>query len=328
MKSLVGNEIQQAIVRCNPLKIAVAFIGIDWPTFIPAVNDLEAVIVSPTLGSNPRAISDLAKQIKWEKLFFLDELHAKMYVGKNSSIIGSANLTHNGLSGRGLIELCVEINDGENLAKVNQFFDDLKKCAYEQYPTENSKKAKLKELEKIWGTAIANQLARKMSNAKKLFTDFELLGEDHFYVFWYQTDDCEYSEEVKAIQSVIEDDIHFAKGDKLEKNKWALLWRITDESTPHKKVPLSWMYIHEIFEDGVIDSGYDYPNCAIQRKDLDCPDPPFELTKNVVAAFKKAVQDKDIAKYLVQEGDVFSLANSQKGVPTLINRMREYLDIS
>ena len=81
MKILIESEIQRAIRRCEPSKIAVAYIGTDWNTFVSDVESLGAIIVSPTLGSNPWAITDLAKQIGWDKIFFLDELHAKTYVG-------------------------------------------------------------------------------------------------------------------------------------------------------------------------------------------------------------------------------------------------------
>lgn len=88
MKVLVEDEIRRTVIDCKPLRIAVAYIGVDWKTFIPDTSCLESIIVSPTIGSNPSAIADLVKQIGWEKVVFLDELHAKTYIGKNSAVIG------------------------------------------------------------------------------------------------------------------------------------------------------------------------------------------------------------------------------------------------
>lgn len=325
MKVLVEDEIRRAVIGCKPSRIAVAYIGVDWQTFIPDTSHLESLIVSPTIGSNPWAIADLVKKIGWEKVAFLDELHAKTYIGKSSAIIGSANLTRNGLGAEGLVELCVEINATESLKKVNKAFDGLKNRAQEQYPTTVSKKSRLKELEQNWGGAIANRIVRNNKNNNiPAFSDFEPLGEDHFYVLWYQPVNCEYSDDVKAIESFMSDDIHFASADKVERNKWALVWRITDSNKPHKSAKPHWLYIHEIFENGVVDDGYEYPKCAIQRKDLDVPSPPFEITREVAVAFKKAVQEKDIAKHLVQERrNVFNLEYSLKGVPSLISKMKE-----
>lgn len=326
MKILVDGEIQCAVRSCKPSKIAVAYIGADWQTFISDLSCLESIIVSPTFGSNPWAITDLVKQIGWGKVHFLDELHAKFYIGKESAVIGSANLTRNGLGAEGLFELCVEVHAEESLRKVNRTFGDLKKRAQEQYPTKESKKIRLNELEKCWGAAIANRIVKGESRKERQFLDFEPLGNDHFYVLCYQPTDCEYSEDVKTIQSLMVDDIHFAISDEPMKNKWALVWRITDTSKPDGRARPHWLYIHEIFENGVIDEGYEYPKCAIQRKDLEVPPPPFDLTGDVVAAFKVAVREESIAKYLIQDmKDVFSLAYSQKGLLPLITKMKEYM---
>lgn len=326
MKILVEDEIAEEIRRCEPSKIAVAYIGSDWRAFVPESGHLEAIIVSPTFGSNPRAIADLANRLGWDNVYFLDELHAKIYLGKASAVIGSANLTRNGLSGGDLIELCVEINGADSLKTLGNTFEALKQRAEKQYPTQKSKKTRLKELEKIWGSAISNRIVRNQNTSAQSFGDFEPLGDDHFYVLWYKPMEYEYSDDVKAVESLIQDDIHFARADKVEKNKWAFVWRITDSSAPHRTVRPRWMYIHDVFEDGVTDKGYEYPKCAIQRKDLEVPAPPFEITADVSEAFKMAIQEEDIARFFVQEDrDVFRLAHSFKGMPLLMARMKEYM---
>jgi hypothetical protein len=87
-----------------------------------------------------------------------------------------------------------------------------------------------------------------------------------------------------------------------------------------------WIYIHEVFDNGIIDGGYGYPKCAIQRTDLDVPSPPFEITSDVAAAFRKTVQRKEIARYLIQsDREVFSLAYSMKGMLPLIAGMKRYM---
>ena len=324
MRILTENEIQRSITKCNPYQIAVAYIGIDWCAFIPDTNHLEAVIVSPTIGTNPKAILRLAKAIGWDNLFFLNELHAKIYLGQDSAVVGSANLTHNGLSGQSLIELCVEISSETGVRRIETILNDLKRRAHDQYPTTETKKERIKELEKIWAAAIANRILPKKPGEQNQFIDFEVLAKDHFYVLWYQPVGCEYSEDVKALQSVMVDDIHFAQSDNVEKNKWVLVWRITNSSKPHKSSKPHWLYIHDIFEDGIIDEGYEYPKCAIQRSDMEIPSPPFEITNEVENAFKKVVIENDISKHLIQDDrEVFSLERSLKGIPTLVDRMKQ-----
>lgn len=324
---LIHNEIKKAIARCEPTRIAVAFIGEDWKTFMPNHEILQSIIVSPTIGSNPEAITHLAQSIGWDKIFFLDELHAKIYIGKESAIVGSANLTNNGLDGERLIELCVEINDEENLKKINRFFDELVEKAKTRYPSVTEKKIKLNELYKIRNSAISNCIIKEKPQKKwssNSFENFEF--NDQFYVAWYQKVDLEYSNEVKNIADFIENEIHFSNKDHVEKNKWVLAWPITYKNKPHKLIKPFWLYIHEIFENGIIDEGYDYPKLAIQRSDKKTPRPPFELTDEVVAAFRWAVQDEEVAKYLIQsDREIFDLSYSNKGIPLLIKKMKEYL---
>lgn len=326
MRILEDTEIQKAINNCNPSKIAVAYIGADWKDFITGADLLDAVIVSPTFGSNPWAITDLIKHIGWERTYFLDELHAKAYIGNKAAVIGSANLTRNGLSGEGLVELCVLVDEVNTIDKIHKTFADLKDLARSQYPTKKSKQLRLKELERIWGAAVAHRILQRENRNISSLSEFEPLGEDHFYVLWYQPIKCEYSDDIKAIQSLVIDEIHFASGDEVKRNKWALVWRITNSYAPHKSATPYWLYIHEVFENGVINEGYEYPQCAVQRRDMEVPYPPFEITPDVAAAFKKAINDKDIAEYLIQnDKDIFSLTQSFKGMPLLIERMQKYL---
>ena len=321
------DEIKQAIITCVPLKIAVAYIGADWKTYIPNSSCLEAIIVSPTVGSNPRAIADLVKQVGWDKVFFLLELHAKTYIGKSVAIIGSANLTNNGLSGEGLVELCVEVNAEESLKKLNGVFDCLMERAKDQYPTMQSKKTRLEELEKSWGSAISGGIIRGKKSNDQSFENFELLGNSHFYIRCYQPGNFEYADDVKAIQDLMKEDAHFDRNDKVEKNKWVLLWQMTNSSKPDGRVKPRWLYIHEVFENGIIDEGYEYPKCAMQRNDMETPDPPFEITGDIISAFKKVVQEESVAKYLIPDKEVvFTLAHSQKGIPLLIRGMKKSLE--
>ncbi|CAK8725299.1 Phospholipase D-like domain-containing protein [Candidatus Electrothrix laxa] len=323
MNILTEDNINHALTDCNPSKIAVAYIGTDWEKFLPNENKLTAIIVSPTIGSNPRAIQDVVQKIGWENVYFLKELHAKIYIGDRSAVVGSANLTKNGLSGNRLFELCVETDDVKLLEKLNSTFNTLQKKARQQYPTTESKKNCLKALEKLWGAGISNRIFSNDSEPIQNFSTFELLGKDHFYVCWYQLGDLEYSEEVKDIEPLAEEILMFAETDEVKANKWVFTWRITNESVPHKTAKPNWLYIHQIFPQGVIEKDSAYTKCAIQRSDLATPKPPFEINKKVIEAFKNAIQDKAIAKYLIQAPNEFSLAESMKGVEPLIKKMKD-----
>ena len=329
MPILVEDKIQKAIEGCAPSQIAVAYIGKDWKTFIKHPEKLESIIISPTIGSNPFAIKELATVIGWSKIYFLDELHAKIYYGKNSAVVGSANLTHNGLSGNSLYELSVGIESKAELRDILKILNTLKRKSEKQYPTEKDKKNKIIELEKCWNNAISNRIFSEKTTSNISFSTFELLSDNQFYVVWYQPADCEYSEDVKAIESVLGEDIHFHQSDNVENNKWVLTWRITNDSKPYKRTPLNWLYIDEIFDNGVIDKDNDYKKCAFERSDKLKPIPPFKITKEVENAFKKAVIEKEIAEYLIQEqNEIFDLQYSFKGLPLLIEKMKSYITLN
>lgn len=324
MKLLLNEKICESVLRCNPKWIAVAYLGLNWRKYVHDPKKIEKIIVSPTLGTNPRAVALMVDEIGWDKLLFLDELHAKVYLGKNEAVVGSANLTDNGLGEYGSEEVCASTTNENQLRKLHSYIDKLARKAVERYPRKSDKQNKLKKLEKQTNAACVAGTIENYPKSVPNFEHFELLSEDHFYVQWYQEAHVKYSNDIESIRSIIDKDLHFHAEDNVETHKWILCWKITNEMRPHKSARLGWMYVHEVFENGVIDEDYEYTKVAIERNDMKVPHPPFELTSEVEDAFKSAVQEEKISPYLVQENQtVFSLVDSFKGVPRLIERMKE-----
>jgi hypothetical protein len=329
MKIISGKKIRTAIMECQPVHVAVAFVGADWQTFICRPDLLESITFSPTLGTNPRAVADLAKVVGWDKLHLLSDLHAKIYLGSESAIIGSSNLTRNGLSGTNLREVCIQTSSAAAQEKLGRLIRQFREKADEKYPSTKAKKQRIAKLEMEWQAAISNGVLRETSTpGERTFTDFELLAEDHFYVSWYQNCDIEYSEDVKVFEHLIDDEIHFASTDPVQKHKWVLKWHITNQCLPHKTTRPRWLYIDELIEKGIAESSYEYPVCAIQRSDKlkDRPPCPFTLSKEVVAAFKKAFTQEEVARYFIQN-DPYDLKLSFKGLRSLMFAMKQELGI-
>lgn len=153
-KVIFGSQIKEALEVVKPNRVAVAYLGIDWRDYITNPEKLEAVIVSPTLGTNPEAVKQLARIVTWEKLFFLKELHAKVYVGNGQAIVGSANLTANGLSGVGLLECGVLLSETTELDAVGEAFSEIMERSITQFPTVNDRKRQLAKLYQAWNKAI------------------------------------------------------------------------------------------------------------------------------------------------------------------------------
>lgn len=327
MKILFDKQIKESLALIHPTKIAVAYIGANWRDFLVSPERIEAVIVSPTLGTNPHAVSEMARFIGWEKIHFLDELHAKLYIGDNAALTGSSNLTSNGLSGSSLLELCVEINSDRGILKLNDFFDNLLQRAQAQYPSRKEKEARLEKLEMLWNKAVSNTVILPPKSSTPSFRDFNLLADDHFYVLYEEYDDPpELSEDAKKIEPMIAEWSFVRGADHAKSHKWILIWRLKD-NVPDVDVKIRWMYIHDIIEKAVVENAYPYQKLLFQRVDKPKPQPPFKITRDVDRAFRKALESEDLRKFFIQNNkDDFRLARSTKGTRRLVAAMNKILD--
>lgn len=325
MKILTGSAIQIGISEVKPEKIAVAYLGADWGMFLNDVEALEYIILSPTLGSNPYAIQTLVNSIGWEKVWFLDELHAKVYLGPKSAVIGSANLTSNGLNEEGLIELDTKVERYELIDELHQILDGWLSIAKERYPTATEKRSRLDKLLNSWSAALTNGLIANSNEKPTPFSTFELLSPSQFYVIWmHSPGNQKLSDEIKEVYTRIKDYVSFKNSDKVETNKWALVWQRTSSDKPNKKKKPYWLYIHETYQDGINETDAEYKKCGVQWSDKTTPPYPFELTADVIDAFRESIMRPELYQYFLQE-DSFDLNKSFPGLPKLIAAMKNAL---
>lgn len=323
MKILTEASVSKAIRSCKPTRVAVAYIGSDWKKHLPDLTSIEYVIVSPTMGTNPYAVAALVKEIGWDRVWFMDELHAKVYIGRTEAIVGSANLTKNGLSGETLTELCVSVTGDLVLSQLNKTTDLWRDAAMKQYPGTIKKKKRLSKLQELWDAAIASRAIMEPKHANNTIASFDLLSDEQFYVAWYNKHiEPEHSDELKKIETIIKDEIYFVDDDPVRKNKWILVWRSTQNGKPHGSTKPYWLYVHDVFRSGIINKDHEYNKCAIQRKDMPLPPEPFTLTESVIKAFRSAIIQPEIAKFFVQSGETFRLSKSFGGLATLVEAMR------
>lgn len=315
MGIVYGDGIKKAVKEVEPTKIAVAYVGNGWREYLDD-KKLEFVIVSPGRGTNPFAVADMVKCLGWNKVLFHDSLHAKVYLGDRSAVVGSANLTKNGLSGSLLAELCSMIDDPVDLADVKLFVDILRDESCRQYDNTAAKKDRLSKMFVDYNVYYGHQESKIGLNAVS-FDEFELLSKDQFYVCWYESfRDCQYSEDVVKIERQFTDEIHFLESDDVEVGKWILCWSKKNKS-------LSWMYISMVFPEGVVDEDYEYTKCAVQMKGA-LPPEPFKIDNAVESAFFEVLKDKTVKGYFDQSPNLFSLKHSFEGMELLVEKMKEY----
>ncbi len=70
MKIIRSTEIGKAIKEMFPKKIAVAYLGWGWKNYLLKPEDIEYVVVSTDIGTNPAAVATLVAKIGWKNVFY------------------------------------------------------------------------------------------------------------------------------------------------------------------------------------------------------------------------------------------------------------------
>jgi len=290
MDLIHGTQIKKALHTVQPKRIAVAYIGADWKSFIDP-GALEEIIVSPTAGSSADAIAELVEHLSWSNVHFLDELHAKLYLGKASAAIGSFNLTANGLSGHALTEAGYVVDAPAQLKPLRALYVDFKTRANRQYDSQPSKEQQLSRLKAINAKAREIGLGGPASSRVRTLAEYEPLTDADFYCAFYTSVGLDYNVQALRKQNpsrfrlhdtapddVIKTNLPFLPKDKVIGGHWLLMWRAwTDDSIP-ARLEADWMYINEVVPNGVVDPEYGYTKLAIRWKGArGIGAPPFKL---------------------------------------------------
>ena len=244
-----SKEIRAELKKLAASRLAVAYIGADWRDYVDA-RSLESVILSPTLGSNPHAIADLVREIGWNKVHFLDNLHAKIYLGQGAALLGSANLSQNALGDGNLFEAMVLVRGESALVKLDETFDAYLEKAKECYQQESKKQQRLNDLRDSWNRGVWAGVFKPA----KAHTKISELSDDELrriHVVWWFPGDMEYQvdnvaaetgcSDPEAIDRYFSDRFSFSEQDEMGEGDWLLCWRSTVKGLPHGSVRAYWM---------------------------------------------------------------------------------------
>jgi hypothetical protein len=336
-----GAGIKEEVKAIRPTRVAVAYIGLGWRTYLPEPENLEAIIISPDVGSSPNGIRSLVHALDrpgrsgWDRVFFLDALHAKLYLGKDAAVLGSANLSDNGLSGAALRELGAVIREPSLLTELHAFFRTTLDLAVAMYPDPEAKAHQLAELSRkrmirgIFEPPIAAGAAPPPDPPfpTKL---------DAFHVVWVESSPPrEFAGAAKADKPMIEDDLEFTKRDLkvLKRGDWVLTWQRTPSGKPRKDVGLSWTPIGRIYRDGYEpEQGNPLTVLAAKIRPAEKVDigrsAPFAITPRVEQAFVEVLKDPELLALLAQPGENFDLATADRANTRLLQAMSGLLNAS
>lgn len=323
---LKTENLENVLHAIHPKKIAVAFLGQGYKKFVTP-KELESIIISPTEGSNPYAIQQLAKDIGWEKIFFLSKLHAKIYIGKKETLIGSANLSHNGLSDDkgSLQEACVTIPTTKGVLST---YKHLLSDARKEFKDESAKKKALAKLFKVWGKRIDAGLEKNKKICPN-FIDFELLANNHFYLDWHYGN--EHKPNLKKdspLQSAnLSDWMYLASKERIEEGDWLLCYELNKNhgSYKYKGGDISWLYVHHIVQNETLQAGY--PNLAIELEKT-LPSAPFRISNPFKKAFATVINREEYKAFRQDDKDgedpfVASSPKLMKLLPQLISDIKK-----
>jgi hypothetical protein len=292
MKLVHGKAIQRGLREVSPSSIAVAYVGIDWADYIDA-SLLKEIVLSPTLGTNPHAVVQIAEKLGWENVHFLDNLHAKFYLGTRQAAVGSFNLTANGLSAEGLEEAGFVVQDPHVVAALRELLESYKFQAMTVYPTIAAKLERLAILRAMWDRAVKNGVIRNDANANDL-SAYRPVAADEIYVccVWGE---IEYNEEAVST-TIIKDAVSFLESDDVQPDRWILCWYAREDGYPHEGCKPYWRHVDEVLPNGALQAPY--TKIAVERNDRVELPPPFELTESVINALRAVLRSGRFPEFL------------------------------
>lgn len=318
MQLVHGSEIQRALREVLPTRIAVAYVGIDWATYIEA-KLLKEIVLSPTLGTNPSAIMEIADQLGWENVHFLDNLHAKIYLGESKAAVGSFNLTANGLSAEGLEEAGFVVQDSRALAGLDALLESYKSQAVAMYPTTKEKLERVAALRAQWDRAVKTGAIRNDAKPKEL-QEYQSVAPDEFYVCWV-AGEVQYNEDVVPM-GMVNDAVSFLEDDKVQPDRWILCWCARNDGFPDERRKPYWLHVDEVLPNGALDE--QYTKLAIERNDRCQLPPPFELTDSAVSALRAILNSGRFPAFRANDNP-WSINPTLPQLPAFLEALREEL---
>lgn len=320
------DALRAALMNVKPEYVAVAFLGAGWDTYIDT-SAIREIIVSPTLGTNPRALDDVIDRLGIDNVHFLDNLHAKLYLGKRMALLGSANLTDNGFADNRQKELCGITSDKSIIEQFRKIYGDWKEQAKTQYPTTGHKVRKLRKLMSLWSRAISAGVLYDLYKSVRPKQYRSQL--DRIHVAWY-FDDVKYNEKVIStkfpgaddVDSIFDDAMSFVVSDNVREGDWILWWQAKEGGVaPVDGGEIGWMYVHHVIPNGAMDKVY--TQLVASSATLKSPPPPFLIGNDAKKKIYSMLLSGDFGELLGRKGEVWKLSVADGDVKRFLKKLTE-----
>lgn len=334
-------SIAKRIKKIKPTHIATAYIGRDWADYVDAKN-IKSIVISPTIGSSALAIWDLVKEIGFRKVHFLDALHAKFYWSQKAAVLGSSNLSNNGLQGSGgLYEAAVAMNSDEHadqLKNLKLMHERLVGHAKEMYPREADKRAKLNWLTDLQQRASLvdgfPKLGKPKSKEKKegvRLQDFDLgLKQERIHIIGYDRLLKQTKKEVvkqlklknvenrKVQDHAYDHYMGIDEGDDVKRGDWILEWRKRKHSwEPATNGWIGWIHVDFVLDGASTDE--ESESVAREGRHMRDDEVPFVLDDQVKKAFRRLIVREEWKQLCL---DSWSLSKVDRAVPRFLKALQ------
>lgn len=269
----------------RPTHIAVAYVGKDWRGLLGTDHQLQQIVVAPVPGTSPKAIRQIAREIGWYNVHFLDQLHAKVYLGPTHAMIGSANLSSNALlpGGTQLYEMVVLTDDMALREHAMLEWERYRALASSLYRSKQDKLDRLVRLEEAQPKIEAARLSVRTAKTPTL-AKFKV-GSVPIHLEWWESvheDGCD-PDDTNYINTRVGQQV-----DEIRIGNWVLQWECDAKGRPRGRSPLQWMRIDAI-RLGQAPGEDIYVDQLAERVEPTTAMHPFVLDADVQKTFKDLI---------------------------------------
>lgn len=281
-------KLRSKLASVAPTHVAVAYFGSGWQKYLTNLDTLEEVIVSPTIGSYPGALTELLDEAMQHdfRVYFHNTLHAKLFIGLDACLIGSANLSQNGFED-GLNEAAVYLTDSKCIDQAHDVFETLKQGAVHDA---DKQRTMIRELWTKWNLARRDNVLPNEGGERPQGTILDWKpGYERVWLAWVDR----YEEpvlnepnvrqavpELGSLQPVKYFDCYttLVEGDDVREGDWLIIWIAKGNGMPHLGMSPYWMRVDQLISGGVAeDGGEEYTQLAVMLPSNSEVTPPFDI---------------------------------------------------
>lgn len=308
-------ELCSTLAKITPTHVAVAYLGYGWDEYLD-VPALAEIVVSPTLGSFPYALDDLldAAEQHGFAVYFQPDLHAKLFIGGDACLIGSANLSRNGFAG-GLREAGVYLAGTDSVKQARAVFESLKAGAVTD---RKQQRAMVSDLVATWQRARRHGLLPNEDGDRPEGTILDWKqGVERVLMAWYDPGEKLVLNKAPVRQAVPEmgdnnpqsyfkDSASLAEGDDVKAGDWLIMWPAKGDGSPDQRYHPYWLRVDQLIPNGADESEAPYTQLAVTLPDshesIQPATPPFQLDQPMMRLIKRLLDQDDYASLRRSEG--------------------------